>query len=232
VKILIVEDDPIVASDLLNKLEQLGYSQNEVAHSVSEAKKTAESDTPDLAIIDIDLGRAESGIDLGQWFDTRNISYFYLSGKQDPVTFYKTAETGAAANIEKPITLSTLRNTIYLAIRKKALPLNTKKRIFIPSRDGELSVRIEDILFIRASRTYCEIQLENEQKPRLVSTSLGNMLEKINAAEIVRIHRSHAININHVRFRQGNMLSTNPEFEPLEIGKKYRSSVNQLLESL
>lgn len=232
VKILIIEDDPLVASDLSNKLETLGYSDIDIAHSSAEARTKAEDNFPDLAIVDIDLGEEESGIELGKWLDTRNISFFYLSGKQDPLTFYKTTDTGAVANIEKPITLSTLRNTVHLTIGKANPELNNKKKVFIPSKDGELHVRIKDILFIKASRTYCEVQLVNEKKPRVVSISLRKMLERINSSEIVRIHRSHAINIDQVRFRQGNMLSTDPNFEPLEIGKIYQASVRQLLDSI
>lgn len=230
-KVLIVEDDPLVANDLEHKLDQLGYSIRLVANSSVEAKNIIREQLPDLAIVDIELGVGESGIDLGHWFDQRNIPYFYLSGKQDTSTFIKSTETKGAANIEKPISLSTLRNTIHHTLQNKDAKNASTKRLFIPIKDGEVRVDVNDILFIRACRAYCEVQLVGENRPIVVSMSLGKMMERINTPEIMQIHRSHAININRVQFRKGNLLSLDPNFEPLEIGKKYREIVRKSLES-
>ena len=61
-RILIIEDEVIVAIDLLELLEQEGYKVM-VAHNYKEAIKAVKSFNPHLAICDINLGANETGID-------------------------------------------------------------------------------------------------------------------------------------------------------------------------
>jgi len=227
--ILILEDEPIIVEDLISQLKQIGFSESSFANSVRDAKKLVEKLKFDLVIVDIDLGEKENGLDFSNWLDVRSIPYIFLSGKQDPVTFHRTMQTKALANIEKPVTLNTLRNTIFSALNHKSEPKETSHKIIVPVGEGELLVRVEEILFIKASRSYCELQLRGEEKPRVISVPMVKMIERINSPFIVRIHRSHAVNIHHVSFRKGNLLTTSPDFPPLEIGRNYRDIVNKIL---
>lgn len=61
-KILILEDEILVALDLQELLEAAGY-QTRVAHQHSDALAILEKFSPELAICDINLGKGASGID-------------------------------------------------------------------------------------------------------------------------------------------------------------------------
>lgn len=230
--ILILEDDPLIGNDLAEKLDQLGYKDTTLVHSIKDAKVVLEESTIGLAIVDIELRNGETGIEFGSVLGNLGIPFFYLSGMQDTITFFNAAQTQAAANIPKPISLTTLRNTLHSTFNSGLEKVREKQKVFVPTNEGELLVKVDDILYLRASRSYCEVQLQQEYKPRLVSLPMSQMLDKIDATAIVRIHRSHAININKVTVRKGNLLITNPEFPPLEIGKKYRDKIHQLLNTL
>lgn len=62
-RVLIVEDEPLIRSLLKDALEHLGYTV-EVAGSARWAKRLAGEFDPDVALIDIDLGSGPNGLDL------------------------------------------------------------------------------------------------------------------------------------------------------------------------
>jgi len=64
-RILIVEDESVIAMDLQNKFEFWGYSTPSVASSQEEALKIADDKKPDLVIIDINL-KNDNGIELAK----------------------------------------------------------------------------------------------------------------------------------------------------------------------
>ena len=64
VKILLVEDEGIIAADMENMLTKMGYDVIETAMDFDEAIERLEEDTPDLILLDINLGGKKDGIDL------------------------------------------------------------------------------------------------------------------------------------------------------------------------
>lgn len=61
--LLLVEDEPMVSSLLASALEEAGFTV-ETAASALEANKIAEKFDPDVAVLDINLGRGASGVEL------------------------------------------------------------------------------------------------------------------------------------------------------------------------
>lgn len=62
-RLLLVEDEPMVAALLQETLEAAGF-EILVAYSALEAKSTAKQFDPDVAVLDINLGAGPSGVDL------------------------------------------------------------------------------------------------------------------------------------------------------------------------
>ncbi len=63
-KIMIVEDEWIVAEDTQNRLQDLGYSVSSLASTGEEAIQKAEEDKPDLVVTDIVLEGEMDGIEV------------------------------------------------------------------------------------------------------------------------------------------------------------------------
>ncbi|GAK90001.1 sigma-54-dependent transcriptional regulator [Nonlabens ulvanivorans] len=66
VKIIVVEDEILIADNICDALEDLGYEVLEPAISYSEAVQRIEDEQPDIAILDIQLSGSKSGIDLAK----------------------------------------------------------------------------------------------------------------------------------------------------------------------
>lgn len=78
-KIMIVEDELIVAGDIRLTLERAGYHICGVARSVHRALEIIENEKPDLVLLDIFLKGDQTGIDLAKELNKSSIPFVYLS---------------------------------------------------------------------------------------------------------------------------------------------------------
>ena len=65
-KILVVEDEMIIADNICDALDDLGYESLEPAISYTEAIIRIEEEKPDFAILDIQLSGRKTGIDIAK----------------------------------------------------------------------------------------------------------------------------------------------------------------------
>ncbi|RYD78653.1 MAG: response regulator [Sphingobacteriales bacterium] len=78
-RILIVEDEYIVAHDLMMMLERAGYKISGIASSVNKALECIETEKPDWVLLDIFLQGNKTGIDLAGMLTERAIPFIYIS---------------------------------------------------------------------------------------------------------------------------------------------------------
>ena len=82
-RILIVEDEFIVADDLRLTLEQAGYEICGIAASVEEAREQVKLQHPSLVLLDIHLKGSLNGITLARELKEQNIGFVYLSANSN-----------------------------------------------------------------------------------------------------------------------------------------------------
>ncbi|MGS2737802.1 sigma-54-dependent transcriptional regulator, partial [Sinomicrobium sp. M5D2P17] len=82
-KILIVEDEFILANGLRLMLREAGFEVCEIASSVPRARQIIQKENPTLAILDIHLEGSLSGIDLARELKTAGIGFIYLSANSN-----------------------------------------------------------------------------------------------------------------------------------------------------
>ena len=70
-RVLIVEDEQIIATDLCNKVKRIGYDVVGIAIAGEEAISMAEQSKPDLVLMDVQLEGAMSGIDAARMIQER-----------------------------------------------------------------------------------------------------------------------------------------------------------------
>jgi len=80
-KILLVEDEAIIAMDLKLKLEQQGYDVVAIASSAEKAVQSAKKHRPELILMDILLKGEKTGIEASKQIQKKhNIPIIYLTG--------------------------------------------------------------------------------------------------------------------------------------------------------
>ena len=118
-QILIVEDEGIIAKDIQNTLESLGYAVPAIASSGEEAiKKTAET-LPDLVLMDIVLEGHMDGVEAAEQIRDRfDIPVVYLTAYADNKTLQRAKITEPYGYILKPFSERELYTTIEMALYK------------------------------------------------------------------------------------------------------------------
>ena len=118
-KILIVEDEIIIAIDLKIRLENLGYFVPGIAVNGDDAIKKTGEKNPDLILMDIVLNGEKDGIEVAQQIrDQYNIPIIYLTGSQNNSLMERAKITEPYGYINKPFDNIEIENTIQLAVSK------------------------------------------------------------------------------------------------------------------
>ncbi len=116
---LIVEDEAIVAEDIRNSLQGLGYTISAVVSSGKEAIAKIEEDRPDLVLMDIVLKGDMDGIEAAsQIHSSFNIPVVYLTAFTDEKTLERAKLTEPFGYIVKPFDDRELHSIIEMAIYK------------------------------------------------------------------------------------------------------------------
>ncbi|MRX41535.1 response regulator [Flavobacterium sp. LC2016-23] len=101
-KVLIVEDEFIVANDLRLTLKQAGYDVIGIAVSAEEADVFIKKSRPDLVLLDIRLEGKQSGIDLAKKLKDENIAFIFLSANSDQKILEQAKKTDPYGFLVKP----------------------------------------------------------------------------------------------------------------------------------
>jgi len=118
-QILIVEDEGIIAADIQNRLERLGYTVPTIARSGEEALHFARSTPFDLVLMDIRLKGDMDGITTAQALKgVLQTPVVYITAHADEDTINRATRTEPFGYILKPIRDSELRSAVQISIHK------------------------------------------------------------------------------------------------------------------
>ena len=118
-KILIVEDEKILAMGLKKKLEKLGYHITDLTSSGAEAIESVKKIQPDLVLMDIVLKGAMDGIETAEFIvNLYDIPIIYLTAYADDEMLARAEKTCPYGYILKPYKDSELKANIKMAIYK------------------------------------------------------------------------------------------------------------------
>jgi CheY-like chemotaxis protein len=119
-RILIVEDERIVAADLQETLNSWGYDAYAIAATGAEALDIARSTRPDIALTDIRIAGKVDGIEvaaqLRQELDTAVI---FVTALADDATFQRAKHSEPYAYLVKPVSSVALKAAIELTARRQ-----------------------------------------------------------------------------------------------------------------
>jgi CheY-like chemotaxis protein len=121
VKILLVEDEYIIAILLQKNLELLGYHVCELAATGHKAIEVARKERPDFCLMDIRLSGDLDGIDAGLIIkDELKTPIIYMTGYSDNKMKERAQEVNPIAYLIKPVTPDDVKPIIdnYLAKRR------------------------------------------------------------------------------------------------------------------
>jgi DNA-binding response OmpR family regulator len=113
-RILVVEDDALVAVDLADELIVAGYEVIGPAGGVTEATRLLRSEPCDAAVLDINLGQ-ETSAPVAEWLRDQNIPFIVVSG----YTGHQISAAYAhAPHLSKPLSNSAILSALATITQK------------------------------------------------------------------------------------------------------------------
>lgn len=118
-KILIVEDERVIALDIKNRLKKMGYNITNVVSTGEEALWEAKNNEPDVILMDILLSGKLDGINTAEKINRlKNIPIIYLTSYSDEYTIKRAKKTRYFGYILKPFNEVELSLKLKQAINK------------------------------------------------------------------------------------------------------------------
>lgn len=248
IEILIIEDEPIIAKDLMYTLNDLGYSVVAHCKDHEEALSALNNQPSDLIICDIDLGKKswdgiQLALEIRQHYDQPII---FLTALADASTLNRAAAVEPDAYLVKPFEERSLFAAIELAFnkyssrkKKQAVAENdtvaaeepvpfVAGNFFIKDKKRLIKVRAEDIFWVKAEGAYS--QLVAKTQTYFLSSNLGTLEEKLRGHYFIRVHRSYLVNFQHIDSIEEDVLSIGEDRIPM--GKNYKEEFYRRLQQL
>lgn len=115
-KVMIVEDDALVAMGVQLTLSELGHDVVGIAASEIEALAVAQAEQPQLALMDIRLRGANDGVKVAHrlWQEWR-VRCIFLSAYADEHTMERVVQARPLGFVQKPYSAQQLRAALELA---------------------------------------------------------------------------------------------------------------------
>lgn len=137
-KILIVEDELLIAKGLSRKLQKLGYTAIDIVSSGEAALEKIAQLEPDLVLMDIVIKGEIDGIETAtKIHEKHNIPVIYLTAYADDNTIERAKESGSYGYILKPYKERELHATIKMALQKHQKDLELRRTLAIAEAIGE-----------------------------------------------------------------------------------------------
>lgn len=120
-RILVAEDDPVIALALVERLRRLGHEPLGPARDGGQAIDRARSERPDLYLFDIDMPRTD-GLSAADTLAGEGLRrpVVVITGVEDPQLVDRSIATGVSAYLTKPIDERELDAAIRLAAARHA----------------------------------------------------------------------------------------------------------------
>ena len=206
-------DDEEPARDLLKsyaqKIDELEIAA--ILNNALDAKKVIQSSKVDILLSDIQMDDL-TGIDLVKLLKNPPVVIFTTAYSEYALESY---ELEVADYLVKPISFQRFSKAMDKAIEliqfrnsksESSSEINQKNPradfFFVKTNRKMVKVKYGDIIFVESYGEYVKIHTKDDVILALQRTSF--MEEMLPQDDFIRIHRSHIINVNHIREIDGN----------------------------
>ena len=216
IRILIVEDNVIIADDMQSMLEEIGYEIVDNVIVYEQAVEVLKNKEVDLVLIDIILASDKTGIDLGKHIrENYNIPFIFVTSNSDRATVENAKTVKPNGYLVKPFEQQDLYTSIEIALSNFTSVKNNgssesqeeeddrlisnkvlKDSIFVKKQHLYYRIQFGDIQFIKADNVYLEVNTID--KKFLVRSPLKDYLEKLPQQKFYRAHKSYIVNVDHI----------------------------------
>ena len=183
-RILIVEDEALVADHLALSLEKAGYEVVAIADNGEDTCILLDNEEIDLALLDINIIGSMDGVDLANYINTKHkIPFVFLTSNTDQKTVDRVTKTSPYGFIAKPFQEQDLKPIIDIAWHNwkdrggQREKKKTEDAIYVKQNHRLIKIKHEDIHYFEAYDNYTKVFTASEKY--LVSHTLKKTTENL-----------------------------------------------------
>lgn len=209
-KILVVEDENIIALEIMKRLISLDYEVEGVVNKGIQAIEFVKNNDVDLILMDIRLQGDIDGIEAAKRInEIKNIPIIYLTAYSDDKTLERAKSTNVYGYVVKPISDNDLKVAVEIGIERFNKDYSVVERTTKPKRDS-IQKRVQiwqgsellhfdphDIIYLRIeSGIVCFYVNDQEYCQR---GTLRSWEKKLSDYHFFRSHKSYIVNVLKVK---------------------------------
>jgi len=240
IKIVVVEDESIVAKDIQNSLKNMGYGVPAVVSSGEKAIEAVHKFRPNLILMDIMLKGEMSGIEAAKIIKDRfDIPVIFLTAYADEDTLEKAKPSVPYGYVIKPFKEKELETTIEMAINKHLEDTEIRKErdlyqsivlrkdepdsIFVRADYRLNKIKFSDIYFVEALKDY--VVINTSDNIYTTHTTMKEMIRILPDKDFVRVHRSFIVRLDKIFSIKYPDLVIEGKMKVIPIGGLYRKEL-------
>lgn len=200
IKTLIIEDEPLIAEDIRDCLNNLDYQPVDVAYTKEQAFRYLEKYDLDIVLLDINLGTKTDGIEIAKVINEKyKIPFIYLTSYSDKATLEMAKVTHPWGYVVKPFQEHDLFTSLEIALfnfSSRIKPNNWSIENINQSLPTPLTSKEFEILTaLFDGKTNKQLAADNFVSVNTIKTHLKNIFEKLGVnTRTAAISKFHNLN--------------------------------------
>jgi len=154
-RVIVAEDESIIAEDIRRRLNSLGYDVVSVVSSGEKAIRDAETLCPDLVLMDIVLNGKMDGIEAAERIHTFDIPVIFLTAYADQKTFERAKLSEPYGYIVKPFDEQLMQITIDMALLKHKTEKALIERARLAALGSDIGAALTKGFTLQESLKWC-----------------------------------------------------------------------------
>lgn len=218
-RILIVDDEVLIAEFLKDELLALGYHNIELAHHKKQAFLKIDEFHPQLVLLDIRMKTEREGVEIAEEINkTHKIPFIFITAHSDKEIVKQALGCKPAGYITKPFK----QIDVYAAVHLVETSAEELSERFLILKDGyaDVKVSVDDILYAKSDDNY--IHVFTTTKKHTVRNTLEWFKENAPAEIFHRTHRSYIVNVTKINKSTAKSVFINDTEIPVSRGNQVK----------
>jgi DNA-binding LytR/AlgR family response regulator len=220
IKILIIEDEDIWATQLELSLESLGFMVAAIFTSATDALANIATIEFDMALLDINMDGKNVGITLGKMIHyTYNKPFIFITGSTDKHTADEAIEANPSAYLIKPVNNTSLFVAINNALQNFQSNItstisstNATNFFFVKYGNNYKKIEWTDVVALESEKKYTKVLVHANAAAYLLNSTLKKTQEDIVPTnfkhKFIQVNRAELVNIDYIDTLKDNIVIT------------------------
>lgn len=230
-KILIVEDEVELASNISEILSDLEYKVAAIVDNAQSALAFLEENEVDLVLMDILIHGDLDGIDLAYKIREKyNLPIVFSTAYSGTEYLERISSDIHEGYLLKPFTLDSLKTAVFFGLKRheerSGQDNKAKGSLKIMDKGYLVPVPFSEIVYLKADGLYTKVF--TKAKSYLVRDILKSFEEKLQAKQFIRVHKSYLVNIAFIASFNAKKINVGDTSIPIRRGL-YKELMEKLI---